>query len=57
VFVGGELVGCAHIVQELAATGELEAKLDEKLGSGWRDRGEERTIAVTDRVTAFRIVP
>jgi len=29
VFVGGELIGGADIVQEMAASGELEAKLDE----------------------------
>lgn len=48
VFVGGELVGGADIVQELAATGELEAKLNERLGDGWRRPGDERTVAVTD---------
>jgi monothiol glutaredoxin len=48
VFVGGELVGGADIVQELAASGELEAKLFEKLGESWRRPGEERTVAVTD---------
>jgi monothiol glutaredoxin len=46
VFVGGELVGGADIVQELAASGELEAKLIEKLGESWRRPGEERTVAV-----------
>ena len=47
VFIGGELVGGADIVSELAVTGELEAKLDEKLGDSWRQPGEERTVAVT----------
>jgi monothiol glutaredoxin len=56
VFVGGELIGGADIVQELAATGELEAKLEEKLGESWRGPGEERTIAVTDRQNPFRLV-
>jgi monothiol glutaredoxin len=56
VFVGGELIGGADIVQELAATGELEAKLEEKLSEGWRGPGEERTIAVTDRQNPFRLV-
>jgi monothiol glutaredoxin len=56
VFVRGELVGGADIVQELAATGELEAKLDEKLGPDWRNGGEERTIAVTERQNPFRVV-
>jgi monothiol glutaredoxin len=57
VFVGGELIGGADIVQELAATGELEAKLNEKLGDSWRNGGEERTVAVTDRENPFRLVP
>jgi monothiol glutaredoxin len=56
VFVGGELIGGADIVQELAARGELEAKLEEKLGESWRGPGEERTIAVTDRQNPFRLV-
>jgi monothiol glutaredoxin len=56
VFVRGELIGGADIVQELAATGELEAKLDEKLGEGWRGAGEERTIAVSPRENPFRVV-
>jgi monothiol glutaredoxin len=56
VFVGGELVGGADIVQELAATGQLEAKLDEKLGSVWRNPGQERTIPLTERENPFRVV-
>jgi monothiol glutaredoxin len=55
VFVRGELIGGADIVQELAANGELEATLDARLGDGWRE-GEERTIAVTDRENPFRLV-
>lgn len=55
VFVGGELVGGADIVQELAATGQLEAKLNEKLGDAWRNGGEERTVSVTDRRDPFRL--
>jgi monothiol glutaredoxin len=55
VFVGGELVGGADIAQEMAATGELEAKLDEKLGDAWRNGGAERTIAVGDREDPFRL--
>jgi monothiol glutaredoxin len=57
VFVGGELIGGADIVQELAASGELEAKLDEKLGGGWRDGGEERTVALGTAANPLRIVP
>jgi len=56
VFVGGELIGGADIVQELAASGELEAKLDEKLGGEWRNRGAERTVALSERGNPFRIV-
>jgi monothiol glutaredoxin len=57
VFVGGELIGGADIVQQLAASGELEAKLDEKLGGGWRNGGEERTVALSDHENPLRIVP
>ena len=56
VFVGGELIGGADIVQELAATGQLEAKLNERLGDSWRDGGEERTVSVTDRQDPFKLV-
>jgi monothiol glutaredoxin len=55
VFVRGELIGGADIVQELAANGELEATLDARLGDGWRE-GKERTIALTDRENPFRLV-
>jgi monothiol glutaredoxin len=57
VFVGGELVGGADIVQELAATGELEARLNEKLGDAWRRPGEERTVEVTEGGGGLRLVP
>jgi len=57
VFVGGELIGGADIVQELAASGELEAKLDEKLGDGWRNGGGERTVAVSERENPLRLAP
>jgi monothiol glutaredoxin len=56
VFVRGELIGGADIVQELAATGQLESTLDAKLGDRWRE-GEERTIALTGgSASPFRIV-
>ena len=57
VFVGGELIGGADIVQELAASGELEAKLDEKLGGEWRNRGAEHTIPLGTPANPFRIAP
>jgi monothiol glutaredoxin len=42
IFVRGELIGGADIVEELAATGELERKLEEALGPGYRDSRSER---------------
>ena len=48
VFVAGELVGGADIVEELAVTGQLEATLDEKLGESWRRPGDERTVEVLE---------
>ena len=47
VFVRGELIGGADIVEELEASGELERTLAEKLGSNYRDDREEKTFAVT----------
>jgi monothiol glutaredoxin len=44
VFVKGELVGGADIVEELAATGEREQKLAEALGEGYRDGRDERVV-------------
>jgi monothiol glutaredoxin len=46
VFVKGDLVGGADIVEELAAAGELERVLGEKLGSDYRESAEERTVSV-----------
>jgi monothiol glutaredoxin len=56
VFVAGELVGGADIVQELAMTGQLEATLDEKLGETWRRPGDERTVSVTEG-PGLRLLP
>ena len=47
VFVKGELVGGADIVQELQANGELERKLVAALGDAYRAPGAERTVALT----------
>ena len=47
VFVGGELVGGADIVDELAQSGELERTLEEKLGAEYRGAGEERVVTLT----------
>ena len=46
VFVKGELVGGADITQELAETGELRKILEDKLGPGYADGAEERTVDV-----------
>jgi monothiol glutaredoxin len=44
VFVRGELIGGADIVEELEQSGELERTLREKLGESFS--GEERVVAV-----------
>ena len=46
VFVRGELVGGADIVEELEASGELEATLREKLGEDY-GATKERVVTVT----------
>jgi monothiol glutaredoxin len=46
VFVRGELIGGADIVEELEASGELERTLAEKLGVDYRVDGQERVAAV-----------
>ena len=53
VFVRGELIGGADIVEELATTGELERKLEEKLGSDYRGgNGSGRVVDVLSGVSA-----
>ena len=46
VFVGGELIGGADIVEELAASGELGEKLAEALGDDYRAGRDERVVAL-----------
>jgi monothiol glutaredoxin len=46
VFVRGELVGGADIIDELAQTGELERTLEEKLGPDYRAGVPERVVTV-----------
>jgi monothiol glutaredoxin len=56
VFVQGELVGGADIVQELAASGELEATLNGKLGDAWRaTAGQEDVVEVGSGSGPFRL--
>jgi monothiol glutaredoxin len=46
VFVRGELIGGADIVEELALSGELERTLEEKLGPEYRGTAPERVVTV-----------
>jgi monothiol glutaredoxin len=46
VFVKGELIGGADIVEELAAGGELEAKLESSLGPSYREARAEQVARV-----------
>jgi len=46
LFVKGELVGGADIVQELQASGELESKLKVALGDDYPVARDERTLAL-----------
>jgi monothiol glutaredoxin len=46
VFVRGELVGGADIVEELAESGELERKLEDALGTDYRETRDERVVDV-----------
>jgi len=46
IFVGGELIGGADIVEELEASGDLEKTLEEKLGAEYRSGREEKTLSV-----------
>ena len=46
VFVRGELIGGADIVEELEQSGELEQTLANKLGPDYRGAAEERVAVV-----------
>jgi monothiol glutaredoxin len=46
VFVNGELIGGADIVEEMAASGELERVLEDKLGEDYRASAAERAVSV-----------
>jgi monothiol glutaredoxin len=46
VFVKGELVGGADIVEELEASGELEQTLRERLGDDYGAAREEATVSL-----------
>jgi monothiol glutaredoxin len=44
VFVKGELIGGADIVEELERSGDLERTLTERLGEGYRDGDRDETV-------------
>ena len=46
VFVRGELIGGADIIEELEQSGDLERTLEAKLGSGYRESRDEKTLSV-----------
>jgi monothiol glutaredoxin len=46
VFVKGELIGGADIVEELLVSGELQQKLTDSLGEDYRAPGVEQTRAL-----------
>ena len=56
VFIRGELIGGADIVEELAETGELGGKLAHALGKGYRSSGQERVLGVIEGGSPFRAV-
>ena len=47
VFVKGELIGGADIVEQLESSGELEATLRERLGDEYAENRSEQTVALT----------
>ena len=46
VFVKGELIGGADIVEEMERSGELEETLTEKLGENYWERRGDRTLTL-----------
>ena len=48
VFVKGELVGGADIVEDMERSGELEQTLTEKLGENYWDARGENTVTLID---------
>ena len=46
IFVKGELIGGADIVEEMERSGELEETLTDRLGEAYWERRGERTIAL-----------
>jgi monothiol glutaredoxin len=46
IFVKGELIGGADIVEELAESGQLQRKLEEALGADYAGSAAERVVAL-----------
>jgi monothiol glutaredoxin len=46
IFVKGELIGGADIVEEMEKSGELEETLTQKLGEGYWERRGDKTVAL-----------
>jgi monothiol glutaredoxin len=46
VFVKGELVGGADIVEELERSGELDRTLTERLGENYSEQRDEKTVSL-----------
>jgi monothiol glutaredoxin len=46
VFINGELIGGADIAEELAASGELEQKLEAALGENYRGGAVQKVVNV-----------
>src|SRR5262245_55976605 len=49
VFVKGELIGGADIVEEMERSGELEQTLVDRLGQSYRDARGETTVTLVER--------
>ena len=56
VFIRGELVGGADIVEELAETGELRERLATALGEGWEADRRERVVELAESRNPFRLI-
>jgi len=55
VFVKGELIGGADIVEELEQTGELEERLTVGLGESYRDAERRERVAELGESSPFRL--
>ena len=58
IFVNGELIGGADIIEELATSGELGGEIEKRLGPGWQQPGVEKTLELVEGgpSTQFRVL-